>query len=54
MRKDKYRTMVEENLKQSSREIQRVRVTETFEDAKVLLDLLGFRMSKNAVGHINE
>ena len=30
------------------------RVTEIFEDAKVLVDAIGIRMSKNEVGHINE
>ena len=46
--------MVKEHLKQSSREIERGRVTEIFEDAKVLVDEIGFKMSKNEVGHINE
>ena len=54
MRKYKYKTIVKEHLKQSTREIQRVRVTEIFEEAKVLVDAIGFRISKNEVGHINE
>ena len=54
MRKEKYKTMVKEHLKKSAREIYRERVTETFEDSEVLVDAIGFRMSKNEVGHINE
>ena len=46
--------MVKEQLKQSAIEIERGRVTEIFEDAKVLVDAIGFKMSKNEVGHINE
>ena len=53
MRKEKYKTMVKEHLKQSAREMDRGRVTEIFENAKVLVDSIGFRMSKNEVGHIN-
>ena len=45
--------MVKEYLKQSSREIERGRVSGIFEDAKVLVDAIGFKMSKNEVGHIN-
>ena len=52
--KEKYKTMVKEHLKQSEMDLQRERVTEIFEDAKVLVDAIGFRMSKNEVGHINE
>ena len=54
MRKDKYKNMVTEDLKQSAREIERGWVTEIFEDAKLLVDAIGFIMSKNEVGHINE
>ena len=54
MRKYKYKIMVKENLKQSARDIERGRVTEIFEDAKVLVDAIGFRMSKSEVVHINE
>ena len=46
--------MVKEHLKKSAKEIERGRVTEIFEDSKVLLDSIGFKMSKNEVGHINE
>ena len=46
--------MLKEHLKQSARDIERVRVTEIFEDAKVLVDAIGFRISKTEVGHINE
>ena len=46
--------MVKEHLKQSAREIERGRVVEICEDAKVLVDAIGFKMSKNDVGHINE
>ena len=46
--------MVKEHLKQSEREIDRGRVTEIFEDAKVLVDAIGFRMPKNVLGHIYE
>ena len=54
MRKQKYKIMVKEHLKQSAREIDRRVVTIVFEDAKVLVDAIGFRMSKNEVGRINE
>ena len=54
IRNEKYKTMLKEHLKQSARDIERVRVTEIFEDAKVLVDAIGFRMSKTEVGHINE
>ena len=54
MRKDKYKAMVKEHLKQSARNIERGRVKEIFGDEKRLVDEIGFRMSKNEVGHINE
>ena len=46
MIKDIYKTMVEEHLIQSSKEKDRGRVTDIFEDAKVLVDAIGFIMSK--------
>ena len=36
-----------------ARDIERGRVVEICEDAKVLVDSIGFKMSKNEVGHIN-
>ena len=36
--KEEYKTMVKENLKKSSREIDRVRVVEICDNAKVLVD----------------
>ena len=54
MRKEKYYNIVEEHLKQSSREIERGRVTEIFQDAKLLVGAIGLRMSKNEVGRLNE
>ena len=54
MKKEEYKDMVKEHLKQSAREIERGRVVEICEDAKVLVDAIGFKMSKNEVGHINE
>ena len=38
----------------SAREIESERVVEICEDAKVLVDAIGFKMSKNEVWHINE
>ena len=38
--------MVKEHLKQSARDIERVRVTEIFEYAQVLVDAIVFKMSK--------
>ena len=52
MRKWKCTNMVEDHLIQSVKEIERWRVTEIFEDAKLLGDGIEFRMSKNEVGHI--
>ena len=46
--------MVKEHLKKSAREIDRVRVVEICDNAKVLVDTIGSKMSKNEVGHINE
>ena len=46
--------MIKEHLGQAARERERGRVTEIFEDAKVLVDAIGFRMSKNVLGHIYE
>ena len=46
--------MVKEHLKQSEGQIERGRVVKICEDAKVLVDAIGFKMSKNEVGHINE
>ena len=37
-----------------ARDIERGRVVEICEDAKVLVDAIGLKMSKNEVGHINE
>ena len=48
------KNLVKEHLKQSAREIERGRVVEICEDAKVLVYAIGFKMSKNEVGHINE
>ena len=45
---------MKEHLNQSAREINRRRVVEICEDAKVLVDAIGLKMSKNEVGHINE
>ena len=45
--------MVKEHLKQSAREIERGIVVEICEDSKVLVDAIGFKMSKNEVGQIN-
>ena len=45
---------MKEHLKQSAREIERGRVVEICEGVKVLVDAIGFKMSKNEVGHINE
>ena len=46
--------MAKEHLKQSAIKMDRGRVTEIFEDAKILVDAIGFKMSKNEVGHINK
>ena len=54
MKKEEYKTMVKEYLKKSAREIDRGRVVEICEDAKVLVDAIGFKISKNELGHINE
>ena len=54
MKKEEYKTMVKENLKKSSREIEKGRVVEICEDSKVLVDAIGFKISKKEVGHINE
>ena len=54
MEKDKYKNLVKEHLKQSAREIERGRVSEICEDANVLVDAIGFKISKNELGHINE
>ena len=54
MKKEEYKTMVTEHLKQSERNMDKGRVTEIFEDAKILVDAIGFKISKNEVGHINE
>ena len=43
--------MVKEHPKKSAREIERGRVVEIWEDAKVLVDAIGFKMSQNEVGH---
>ena len=39
-RKEKYKTMVKEHFKQSSRDIESRRVTGIFEDEKVILDAI--------------
>ena len=54
MNREEYKTTVKEHLNQSAREIERGRVVEICEDAKVLLDAKRFKISKNEVGHINE
>ena len=54
IKKEEYKTIVKEYLQQSAREIERGRVVEICEYAKVLLDAIGFKISKNEVGHINE
>ena len=46
--------MVEEHLRQSAIEVERVKVADIFEDENLLVDSIVFRMSKNEVGHINE
>ena len=46
--------MMKVHVKLSARQIERGRVTEIVEDEKVLVDTIGFKMSKNEVGHINE
>ena len=46
MKKKEYKTMVKEHLKKSAREIERGRVVEICEDEKVLVDAIGFKMSK--------
>ena len=43
MKKEKYKTMGKKHLKQSAKEIERVRVTGIFEDAKVLVDAIEFQ-----------
>ena len=54
MEKDEYKNLVKEHFKKSAREIERGRVVEICEDSKVLVDAIGFKLSKNEVGHINE
>ena len=54
MRKDKYKTMGKKHLKKPERDIERGRAKKISEDEKVLVDAIGFRISKNEVGHINE
>ena len=54
MERDEYKNLVKEHLKKSAREIERGRVVEICEDAKLLVDAIGFKMSKNEVRHINE
>ena len=46
--------MVKEHLKQSAREIERGRLVKICEDAKVLVDYIGFKNFTNEVGIINE
>ena len=43
---EKYMTMVNENLRCSSREIERDKVRECFEKVEELLDEVGFQLSK--------
>ena len=45
--------MVEENLKQLAREIDREKWREIFENANVLLYEIGFILYNNEVGHIH-
>ena len=54
MKKEEYKTMVKEYLKKSAKQMQRRRVVEICEDAKLLVDAIGLKMSKNEEGHINE
>ena len=54
MKKEEYKTMVKEHLNKSVIEIERGRVTEIFDDAKVIVDAIWFKLSKNEVGQINE
>ena len=54
MRKEKYKAMVKEQLKQSSRDIERGRATEIIEDAKVLVNAIRLIMPKNEVGNIKK
>ena len=54
MEKEEYKNLVKEHLKQSSRGIERGRVVEICEDAKVLVDAIEFKMSENEVGHSNQ
>ena len=53
-RKEKYTTIVEEHLRKSAGYIYRGKITEIFEDAKLLVYEIGFIMSKNGAGHTNE
>ena len=54
MRKEKYTTTVEEHLRKPAGYIYRGKLTEIFEDAKLLVDEIGFIMSKNGAGHTIE
>ena len=45
---------MKEHLKQSAREIDRGTLVEICEDAKILVDAIGFKMYTNEVGHMNE
>ena len=46
--------MVQKKIKQSARDIDREKVRETYKNEKVLVDKIGFRLSKDKVLHINE
>ena len=46
--------MVEEHIKKSDRDINIEKSRENFEDAKLLLNEIGFILSKKKVGHIHE
>ena len=46
MKKEEYKTMVKEHLKQSAREIDMGRLVEIWEDAKVLVDAIGLKCPK--------
>ena len=54
MKKEEYKTMLKENPQAISKRYREGNGTEIFEDSKVLVDAIGFKMSKNEVGYINE
>ena len=54
MKKEEYKTTLKENPQAISKRYREGNGTEIFEDSKVLVDAIGFKTSKNEVGHINE